>query len=149
MLRRSILQRHPANTRRSEFVIVGIDHIRGAQSFISRFLPLGDQCGIDQSILNAVIVDLFADFMVRVVHVVDVSGALPAYLVDGPHAFGVAFSGVGFPDFVAEFIFEGGENRGEVGEAFGWFLCFGIPAVGRHGLIGYCGKGTVERPALD
>ena len=42
-----------------------------------------------------------------VVHVVDVSGALPVDLVDGPDGFGVAFVEVGFFDFVPQFVLEG------------------------------------------
>lgn len=65
-----------------------------------------------------------------VIHVVDVAGALPIDLVDGPHGFGVAFAGVGFTDLIAEFVLEGGEDGGEVGEAFGRLFGLGIPAVG-------------------
>ena len=71
----------------------------------------------------------------RVVHVVDVAGALPIDLMDRPHAFGVALVGVRFADLVAQLVLEGREDGGEIGEALGWLLGLGIPAVGRHGFI--------------
>ena len=40
-----------------------------------------------------------------VIHVVDVSGALPIDLMDRPHAFGVPFACVRFVDLVAQYIF--------------------------------------------
>ena len=49
--------------------------------------------------------------------------------MDRPHGFSVAFSGVGFAYFVAEFILEGGEDGYEVVEALGGLFGLGIPAV--------------------
>lgn len=54
-------------------------------------------------------------------------------MLDWPHGFGVAFAGVGFADLVAEFVFEGGEDGGEIGEACGGRFGLGIPAVCGHG----------------
>eukprot|EP00984_Skeletonema_dohrnii_P019408 scaffold9264_cov127-Skeletonema_dohrnii-CCMP3373.AAC.2 len=57
--------------------------------------------------------------------------------MDRPHGFGVAFSGVGFTYFVAEFVLEGGEDGDEVVEALGGLFGLGIPAVCRHGCFGF------------
>ncbi len=49
--------------------------------------------------------------MVGVVHVVNVSGALPVDLVDGPYGFCVAFVEIALFDLVPEFVFEGIDDR--------------------------------------
>ena len=66
----------------------------------------------------------------RVVHIVHIARPLPVDLMDRPHGFGVAFAGVRFTDFVAEFVLEGGEDGGKVAEAFGGLFGLGIPAIG-------------------
>jgi hypothetical protein len=58
---------------------------------------------------------------------------LPIDLLDWPHGFGVSFAGVGFSDFISQFIFESGEDGGYVAEASGGLFGFGIPAVNGHG----------------
>lgn len=68
----------------------------------------------------------------RVIHIIYVARALPIDLMDRPHGFGISFPGVGLADLVAEFIFESGEDGGEVAEAFGDLFVFGIPSVGGH-----------------
>ncbi len=71
----------------------------------------------------------------RVVHVVDVPGALPIDLMDRPHTFGVALVGVRFADLVAQFVLEGREDGSEIREAFGRLPGLGIPSVGGHFLL--------------
>jgi hypothetical protein len=72
-----------------------------------------------------------------IVHIIDIARALPIDLMDRPHGFGVAFSGVGFAYFVSEFVLEGGEDGDEVVEALGGLFGLGIPAVCRHGCFGF------------
>lgn len=49
---------------------------------------------------ETVVVYLFGDSVVGVIHVVDVAGSLPVDLMNGPYGFGVAFVYVGFFHFV-------------------------------------------------
>lgn len=131
LLRAPILQGHAAYARRAELVIRGIDYVRRAEPLVSNFLPLGDERRVGELVFEAVVVNLFRDLAVDVVHVVDISGALPVDLVDRPHTFRVALAGVRFADLVAELVFKGGEDGFDVAEALGG-LVFGVPSIGRH-----------------
>jgi len=105
-----ILPRHPTDTRRTEFIIGWIDHVRRTEPFVAGFLPFGNQGRVHQFLVQTVLIDGSIDPLVRIVKIVNIATFLPIDLVHGPHGFRLAFVQVRFLDLVAQLVLEGLEN---------------------------------------
>ena len=87
---RSIKPRHTTNTRGTKFVIQRINHIGTTESFVALIFPLGNQGGIDEFMVNAVLIDSPRNALVRVVKFVNVPRFLPIDLMNRPDRLGLA-----------------------------------------------------------
>lgn len=68
----------------AEVGVSGLDATQAAQVLVSRLLPLGDEVGIGNALLQAILVQLSRDDFAAHKHVVDVPGFLVMDLEDGP-----------------------------------------------------------------
>jgi len=55
------------NTRRAELVIKRIDDVGTAESLVSRLFPLGNECRVNEFLIDAVLIDVATDPFVCIV----------------------------------------------------------------------------------
>ena len=79
--------RYSADAPGAELGISFLDAHQAAEAFVTRFLPLSDQCSIGPSFSDAIIVQLTRNLSLFVIEVIDVATHLVMKLVDWPQHF--------------------------------------------------------------
>jgi hypothetical protein len=75
---------HATDACRAEVGLLGLDAARAAKLLVALLLPLCNQHGIRVAVLQQPVVELLADGLLLIVHVVDVARSLVGDLEDGP-----------------------------------------------------------------
>jgi hypothetical protein len=128
----SIRPGHTANTCGSKLIIGGIDHVSTAEPFVSRLFPFGNKRGVDQLLIDAVLVDGCTDSLVCIVQIVNVPALLPADLMDRPHGFGLSLVEICFFHLVADFILERLQDGLDKVKTGGRLTPFLVPFLGKR-----------------
>lgn len=83
---------HSAHTIRAEICVTRLNAPQTAQVLVAGLFPLGDEIGVGDLLVDAVVVEFARDGLALVEQVVDVARLLVVYLEDGPEHLGLAFA---------------------------------------------------------
>lgn len=83
-------------------------------TFVALALPVLHERAVRKLLLHAPIEEFLADFLVLVVHIIQVARALPVYLVDRPLRLGLAQGGRVLVDSVAQLVLHRVQDRPDV-----------------------------------